>query len=137
MNSVLRPVRPLGRGSTFEPREAAASPGDRGRPDDFVRANRPGREERSDPLHSHRRVLRFAAPIVAALALLLAPGTAHADPSKAQLQAQIDAASTKLEKTVEQYNKSAEELKAVQAAIAKLDAELGHSRGSATTPSVK
>lgn len=76
-------------------------------------------------MHSHRRVLRFAAPFVAALALLLAPGAAHADPSKAQLQAQIDAASTKLEKTVEQYNKSAEELKSVQAAIVKLDAELG------------
>ena len=76
-------------------------------------------------MHSHRRVLRIAAPFVAALALLLAPGTAYADPTEAQLQAQIDAASSKLEKTVEQYNKSAEQLKAVQAAIGKLDAELG------------
>ena len=76
-------------------------------------------------MHSHRRVLRIAAPFVAALALLLTPGMAHADPSKAQLQAQIDAASTKLEKTVEQYNKSAEELKRVRAAIAQLDVELG------------
>lgn len=76
-------------------------------------------------MHSHRRVLRFAAPIVAALALILVPGTAQAEPSKAQLQAQIDAASSKLEKTVEQYNKSNEELKRVRAAIAQLDAELG------------
>jgi len=76
-------------------------------------------------LHSHRRVLGFAVPFVAALALFLAPGAAHADPSKAQLQAQIDAASTKLEKTVEQYNKSAEELKGVRAAITQLDTELG------------
>jgi peptidoglycan DL-endopeptidase CwlO len=64
-------------------------------------------------------------PFVAALALLLAPGAAHADPSASQLQAQIDAASTKLEKTVEQYNKSAEQLKGVQAQIDKLDAALG------------
>lgn len=76
-------------------------------------------------MHSHRRVLRIAVPIVAALALVLVPGAAQADPSKAQLQSQIDAASTKLEKTVEQYNKSNEELKAVKAAIAKLDVELG------------
>lgn len=76
-------------------------------------------------MHSHRRVLRIAAPIVAALALVLVPGAAHADPSKAQLQAQIDAASSKLEKTVEQFNKKNEELKRVRADTAKLDAELG------------
>lgn len=70
-------------------------------------------------------MLRIAVPFVAALALFLAPGAAYADPSKAQLQAQIDAASSKLEKTVEQYNKSNEQLKGVQADIAKLDAELG------------
>jgi cell wall-associated NlpC family hydrolase len=67
----------------------------------------------------------MAVPFVAALALFLAPGAAYADPSKAQLQAQIDAASSKLEKTVEQYNKSNEQLKGAKAAIAKLDAELG------------
>lgn len=76
-------------------------------------------------MHSHRRVARFALPFVAALALLLAPGTAQAAPSESQLQAQIDAASTKLEKTVEQYNKSNEQLKGVQAQIDKLDVELG------------
>lgn len=76
-------------------------------------------------MHSHRRVLRIAAPFVAALALILAPGTAHADPSKAQLQAQIDAASSKLEKTVEQFNKNNAELVRVRAETAKLDAELG------------
>jgi peptidoglycan DL-endopeptidase CwlO len=84
----------------------------------------PGRKVPT-PLYSHRRVLRFAAPLVAALALLLAPGAAHASPSKAQLQAQIDAASKKLELTVEQYDKSSQDLKNTKAAIVKLDTDLG------------
>jgi cell wall-associated NlpC family hydrolase len=64
-------------------------------------------------------------PIVAALAVLLAPGAAHAAPSESQLSAQIQTASTKLEKAVEQYNKSAEQLKAVQNQIKQLEASLG------------
>ncbi|NUT21921.1 MAG: hypothetical protein HOV77_22335 [Hamadaea sp.] len=64
-------------------------------------------------------------PLVAALAVLLAPGAAHAAPSESELSKQITEASTKLEKLVEQYNKSAEQLKSVQGQIQQLETSLG------------
>jgi cell wall-associated NlpC family hydrolase len=57
---------------------------------------------------------------------ILAPATAaHAAPSAAQLQKQIQAESTKLEKIVEQYNKIGEQLKASQATAKLLRGRLG------------
>ncbi|MCP2325038.1 cell wall-associated NlpC family hydrolase [Hamadaea flava] len=64
-------------------------------------------------------------PLVAALAVLLAPGAAHAAPSESELSKQITEASTKLEKLVEQFNKSTEQAKSVQAQIQQLETSLG------------
>jgi peptidoglycan DL-endopeptidase CwlO len=71
---------------------------------------------------------------VAALVVLLAPGAAQAAPSESELSKQITEASTKLEKLVEQYNKSTEQLKAVRAQIQQLETSLGplaHQRDTA------
>jgi peptidoglycan DL-endopeptidase CwlO len=67
-----------------------------------------------------RIVLRTALAGLAALAVLAPGAAAHADPSAAQIEAQITEASTKLEHTVEQFNKVTEELAASQAAAATL-----------------
>lgn len=96
-------------------------------------------EERSDtPLRSQRRVrrtpdggaargglLRALVPLAAALTVLIAPAAAHADPSEAELSTQITQASAKLEKAVEAYNKSNEQVKAIQKQIQQLEASLG------------
>jgi peptidoglycan hydrolase CwlO-like protein len=50
---------------------------------------------------------------------------AHAEPSVQQIEAQISAQSTQTEKIVEQYNKVTEDLKASQAAVDKVNADLG------------
>ncbi len=66
-------------------------------------------------------------PILVALAglAILAPGTAaHADPTPAQIEAQITEAAQNLEPVVEQFNKVTEELTATQAAAAKQAAQL-------------
>jgi len=76
-------------------------------------------------LRSQRRGLRFAVPLFAALALFLIPGTAQAAPSAAELQAQIDQASKKLEQTVELYDKSTEQVKAAQKQLDQLNTSLG------------
>jgi cell wall-associated NlpC family hydrolase len=56
---------------------------------------------------------------------IVAPTTiAHADPSKAELQQQIDKASSDLEKIAEQYNKVTGDLQASQATAAKLQAQI-------------
>jgi peptidoglycan DL-endopeptidase CwlO len=69
--------------------------------------------------------LRRATLAGAAAVAILAPGTAaHADPSAEQIEAQITEASTKLEQTVEQYNKVTEELAATQTAAAALIEQL-------------
>ena len=71
------------------------------------------------------RWLRRATVAGAAALAVLAPGiAAHADPSPTQIEAQITEASTKLEQTVEQFNKVTEELAASQAAAAALAEQL-------------
>jgi cell wall-associated NlpC family hydrolase len=60
-----------------------------------------------------------------AVGVLAPAAAAHADPSVQQIEAQITAQSTQLEKIIEQYNKVTEELKASQAAAAKANADLG------------
>jgi cell wall-associated NlpC family hydrolase len=61
----------------------------------------------------------------AAAVVVLAPGgAAHADPSQAQVQAQIDQADNDFEKIVEAYNASNENLKATQAAADALNAKM-------------
>ncbi len=52
------------------------------------------------------------------------PGTAHADPTLDQIQAQIDKFSSDLEKVIENYDKVGEQLKATKAAVAKLNVQL-------------
>jgi hypothetical protein len=70
------------------------------------------------PIVPARRPLRWLLrPVLVALAGLafLSPGTAaHADPTPAQIEAQITDASTNLEQVVEQFNKVTEELAATQ-----------------------
>jgi cell wall-associated NlpC family hydrolase len=60
-----------------------------------------------------------------AVGVLAPAAAAHADPSVQQIEAQITAQSTQLEKIIEQYNKVTEELKASQAAAVKANADLG------------
>jgi cell wall-associated NlpC family hydrolase len=80
------------------------------------------------PIVPARRPLRWLLrPVLVALAGLafLSPGTAaHADPTPAQIEAQITDASTNLEQVVEQFNKVTEELAATQAAAAQQAAQL-------------
>jgi peptidoglycan DL-endopeptidase CwlO len=59
-----------------------------------------------------------------AVGVLAPAAAAHADPTVQQIEAQITAQSTQLEKIVEQYNKLNEELKANQAAAAKANVDL-------------
>jgi peptidoglycan DL-endopeptidase CwlO len=61
---------------------------------------------------------------VASLVLVVPAGLAHADPSPAELQAQIDRGNAKLELVVEQYNKVNEDLAATQSALAALEAKM-------------
>jgi cell wall-associated NlpC family hydrolase len=71
------------------------------------------------------RWLRRATLAGLATVAVLAPGTAaHADPSSTQIEAQITEAQTKLEQTVEQFNKVTEELASSQAAAATLAEQL-------------
>jgi cell wall-associated NlpC family hydrolase len=61
----------------------------------------------------------------AAAVVVLAPGgAAHADPSEAQVQAQIDQADNDFEKIVEAYNASNENLAATQVAADALNAKM-------------
>jgi cell wall-associated NlpC family hydrolase len=59
-----------------------------------------------------------------AVGVLAPAAAAHADPSVQQIEAQITAQSTQTEKIVEEYNKVTEELKANQAAVDKVNADL-------------
>ncbi len=82
------------------------------------------REERAGPLRVARTLVR-ALLITTVTVGVVAPATiAPAAPSPADLQRQIDEASTNLEKIVEQYNRVTEQLKATQAAQATLTAQL-------------
>lgn len=75
-----------------------------------------------------RAELRVARIVVAALSGLLVAfaGTthAHADPSKAELEAQIDSKWNELEPTIEQHNKVQSELDANKAKVAALQVQL-------------
>jgi peptidoglycan DL-endopeptidase CwlO len=59
-----------------------------------------------------------------AVGVLAPAAAAHADPSVQQIEAQITAQSTQTEKIVEEYNKVTEELKANQAAVDMVNADL-------------
>src|SRR4051812_1997086 len=72
-----------------------------------------------------RRTLLRSVVIGAAIAALVAPAcAAHADPTPAEIQAQIDKGNKEVELVVEQYNKVNEALAATQAALAALDGKL-------------
>ena len=63
--------------------------------------------------------------IGATVAALVAPAcAAHADPTSAEIQAQIDKGNNEVELIVEQYNKVNGDLAVTQAALAELDAKL-------------
>ncbi|MEV6925116.1 NlpC/P60 family protein [Dactylosporangium sp. NPDC051485] len=72
-----------------------------------------------------RTVLRAAVAAVAVAAMVAPACAAHADPSPEEIQAQIDKGNKEVELVVEQYNKVNGDLEATQAAIAKLQADLG------------
>jgi cell wall-associated NlpC family hydrolase len=61
---------------------------------------------------------------VAAVVVLMPAGAAHADPSPAELQRQIDEGNNALELVVESYNKVNEDLAATQAALAALEKKM-------------
>jgi peptidoglycan DL-endopeptidase CwlO len=71
------------------------------------------------------RVGRAVLAALVVLGVVLPATAAHADPSIAQIQQQIQVESTRLEKIVEQYNKLNEQLKATQAQAVTLAARLG------------
>ena len=77
------------------------------------------------PERRHLRTLwRALATVVAAVAVLAPTTAANADPSAAQIDAQINAQAAKLEQVVEAYNKVNSDLAASQAESARLAAEL-------------
>jgi peptidoglycan DL-endopeptidase CwlO len=86
--------------------------------------------QRSFPLRPHRsrthRYLRGAAAgLLAALALIVAaPGAAHADPSVAELERQIDTAWNKLEPVIEQHNATKTQLATKKKTIAELSRQI-------------
>jgi peptidoglycan DL-endopeptidase CwlO len=75
-------------------------------------------------LSAARTLLRSALVASAATALLLPADLALADPTPAQLQAQIDKGNNAVELVVEQYNKINGDLAATQASLAALQAKL-------------
>jgi cell wall-associated NlpC family hydrolase len=80
-------------------------------------------------LHRHaaalRASLRAAVPAGAlVIGILASTGVAYAEPTKAQLEQQISAKSTELEKVVEQYNRINEQLTQTRADITSLEAIL-------------
>ena len=90
----------------------------------------------------HNRLLRALTggwkPLLvgfAAVGVLAPAAAARAEPSVQQIEAQISAQSTQTEKIVEQYNKVNEELKASQAAVDKVNADLGPLTGQLTSAS--
>lgn len=68
---------------------------------------------------------RTVLALLAAFSLALGPATvAHADPSPAELEKQIDEQWNQLEPTIEQHNAVSEELKANQAKVAQLNEQI-------------
>lgn len=77
-------------------------------------------------MSSSLRILLRSLLVGGLTAVLLAPGTvARAEPTPAELTRQIDAASVRLERVVESWNKLNEEIKTNRAAVAKLTARIG------------
>ena len=71
------------------------------------------------------RRCRSVLTVLAALAVVLSPATvAHADPSPAELEKQIDQQWNQLEPTIEAHNAVSEELKANQAKVQQLNDQL-------------
>ena len=76
-------------------------------------------------MHSARNVLRSLLLVAAVVGVTLPAGAALAEPSAQEVQQQIDKQSTDLERIVEDYNRTTEQLKTTQAAAADLTAKLG------------
>jgi peptidoglycan DL-endopeptidase CwlO len=80
-----------------------------------------------------RTALRAVLPVGALLVGILAGGgVAHAEPTKAQLEQQIEAKSTELEKVVEQYNRINEQLTQTRTEITTLETALAPLEAQAT-----
>jgi len=75
-------------------------------------------------LFAGRTLLRSLLIGAAATVLLMPATAAHADPSPAEIQAQIDKGNNQLEFVVEQYNKINGDLDATQAALTALNAKM-------------
>ena len=75
-------------------------------------------------MRTARALLRALAIGTVASGLLAPAAVAHADPSLQQIQQQIDAKSKALEKVVESYNKTNEQLKATKAKAAALQTRM-------------
>ncbi|GAA2577613.1 C40 family peptidase [Dactylosporangium fulvum] len=74
--------------------------------------------------HPARAARLAAAALAAVIAILMSTGAAHAEPSPAQLEAQIDEAWNQLEPTIEKYNQVHTLLKDNQAKAAALQRQL-------------
>jgi peptidoglycan DL-endopeptidase CwlO len=79
---------------------------------------------RETPLRIARTVRRALLLGVAAAGILAPSSVAHADPTVAQIQQQINQSAADMEKIVEQYNKVTEQLAASQAAEVTLQQQL-------------
>jgi cell wall-associated NlpC family hydrolase len=82
-----------------------------------------------------RNVSRTLLLGVAATAILAPSSVAHADPTAAQIQQQINQSAAGLEKIVEQYNKVTEDLAASQTAEAALEQQMAPLQASLDTAS--
>src|SRR3954469_24890878 len=73
----------------------------------------------------NRRTLLRSLIVGVTVAALVSPAcAAHADPTPAEIQAQIDKGNKEVELVVEQYNKVNDDLAATQAALADLETKL-------------
>jgi cell wall-associated NlpC family hydrolase len=84
-------------------------------------------------LFARRTVLRCVLVGAAAMAVVLPATAAQADPTPAQVQAQIDKGNSDVELIVEQYNKINGDLATTQTALATLQAKMGPLQSSMDT----
>src|SRR5689334_4059382 len=94
-----------------------------------------GQRKKGSALLAGRSLLRAALVGAASVAVLLPASVAHADPTPAQIEKQINDSYDQLELVIESYNKINDDLAATQAALAALQTKMAPLQASVDTAS--